>query len=491
LPENDFALACALKSPLFGLDEERLFALAHGRGQGRSLHQAWREAAEGDAELGRLWRRYLRWQRLADFVPAYEFYLRVLGGEVGDDPERAFAARPAFLARFGPDVAEPLDAFVDQALAYERGHAATLQGFLDWLARGEEDLKREAAAGADGVRVLTVHGAKGLEAPCVILADAGPKHAPRAERLLWTDAEPALPLWRPARAEATPLAVAARARERRAEAADDLRLLYVAATRAAEWLIVAGTEPKRKVDAPSWHDRLAGALERVGATREGDRLVYATGVADAADDTAAPRPAPAAAPACLATPAPKAVRPAVLRPSDAATVAPAGSGADRRDALTVGVHVHRLLERLPGVAPEARAAALDAALATAPGLAEPLRARVRAQVLATLANPEIAPLFAADAWAEQPVVGEVDGVRVVGTVDRMVEVGGELWLADFKTGRPPAAGEPMPAAYARQLRAYARVLAPLFPDRAIRPRIVWTETGAVQRLRDEGGVDVD
>ncbi|MFP4362184.1 MAG: double-strand break repair helicase AddA, partial [Alphaproteobacteria bacterium] len=249
LPENDFALACALKSPLFGLDEDRLFQLAHHRAPALSLHQAWREAAADDAELARLWRRYQRWQRLADFVPAYEFYLRVLGGEVGDDPERAFAARPAFLARFGLEAAEPLDAFVEQALAYERGHVATLQGFLDWLARGEEDLKREAAAGGDGVRVMTVHGAKGLEAPLVILADAGPRNPPRPDRLLWTDA-PALPLWRPARADATPLSLAARAREERAAAADDLRLLYVAATRASDWLIVAGAEARRGSGGP-------------------------------------------------------------------------------------------------------------------------------------------------------------------------------------------------------------------------------------------------
>jgi ATP-dependent helicase/nuclease subunit A len=109
-----------------------------------------------------------------------------------------------------------------------------------------------------------------------------------------------------------------------------------------------------------------------------------------------------------------------------------------------------------------------------------LRERVRAQVDATLARPEIAPLFGPAAWAEQPVVGEVDGVRIVGTVDRMAVVGDELWICDFKTGRPPAPGAPMPAAYARQLRDYARVLRPLFPELTIRPRLVWTETGEVQ-----------
>jgi ATP-dependent helicase/nuclease subunit A len=496
LPENDFALACALKSPLFGLDEDRLFRLAHHRAPGQSLHQAWREAAQTDDELAHLWRRYRRWQRLADFVPAYEFFLRVLGGAVGDDPDRAFAARPAFLRRFGAEAAEPLDAFVDQALAYEQGHAATLQGFLDWLGRGEDDLKREAAAGGDGVRVLTVHGAKGLEAPVVILADAGPREAPRRDRLLWAD-DPALPLWRPARSDATPLSAAARARERRGEAADDLRLLYVAATRASEWLIVAGAETRRTATDTSWHARLDAALERLDASTSDDgRRVHATGVAAPAAATPAAAGPPIPAPACLRRPAPPARRPRVRRPSDAGTAAKGPGTGEGRAALTVGTHVHRLLERLPPVAESARERALDAALAASGELDDALRARIRRQVLTTIAHPELAPLFAPGAWAEQPVVGEVDGERVVGVVDRMAIVGGELWLADFKTGWPPAAGEAMPETYARQLAAYARVLAPLFAELEMRPRLVWCETGAVQRLgrpmpasARSGGVD--
>jgi len=492
LPENDFALACALKSPLFGLTEEELFTLAHRRAAGQTLHQAWREAAAAGGRVAWLWRRYRRWQQLADFVPVYEFFLRVLGGEVGDDPERAFAARPAFLERFGPEVAEPLDALVEQALAFERGHAATLQGFLHWLALGEDDLKREIATGAEGVRVLTVHGAKGLEAPLVILADAGPRQAARPDRLLWTSA-PVLPLWRPAANESTPLAAAARAEERAGEAADDLRLLYVAATRASQWLVVTGAEPRREPAAPSWHSRLKSALEAVGARREGaaqnERLVHATGIADAPDATRGASTAVPPLPACLRQPAPPVRRPVVRRPSDAVTAAAGGSGSDQRQALLVGQHVHRLLERLPRVAESDRVSAVDAALAATGGLDEGLRARIRRQVLATIAEPTLAPLFGPDAWAEQPVVGTVDGERIVGQIDRMAVVGGELWLADFKTGRPPAPSDAMPPAYARQLGAYARVMQPVFPELAIRPRLVWTETGAVQLAWDSDAPD--
>jgi ATP-dependent helicase/nuclease subunit A len=106
-----------------------------------------------------------------------------------------------------------------------------------------------------------------------------------------------------------------------------------------------------------------------------------------------------------------------------------------------------------------------------------------------LGDPALAPLFAAAAWVEQPVVGTWQGRRIAGQVDRMAVVGGALWLADFKSGRPPPAGAPMPAAYARQLAAYTALLAPLFAELDIRAHLIWTETGAVQVL-DKAALEV-
>lgn len=487
LPEDDFAIACILKSPLFGLDDDALFTLAHGRGDGESLQARWRRRAETDATWHELWRRFATWQRLADFVPAYEFYLRVLGGEVD-----GFVARTAFLERFGNEAEEPIDAFVEQALAYERGHAATLMGFLHWLVLGETTLKRESAQGSEGVRVMTVHGAKGLEAPVVILADAGPRQPGRRPPLLWHQ-DPALPLWRAAGEEGVAATVAAVDAEATSLLADDLRLLYVAVTRAAEWLVVAGTEPKRG-QATSWHERIGRALEALGAATAaapkglvGTRLIHATGVAA---DAAAAAPAPRAAaplPTALRRRPPPAERRLVLRPSEADTVASVGGG--RSQARAVGVHVHRLLERLPALAETHRAAALEGYLDRTAELDGEGRGQVRAHVERVLGDPALAPLFAADAWAEQPVVGTWAGRRIAGQVDRMAVVGGELWLADFKSGRPPPAGAPMPPAHARQLAAYAALLGPLFAELDIRAHLIWTETGVVQVL-DKAALEV-
>ncbi len=489
LPENDFALACALKSPLFGVDEDRLFSLAQGRAPGETLEARLRAAAGDDPALRVVWERWRAWQRLTDFVPPYEFYLRVLGGDlVGSDGAPAFCGRAAILARFGAEAGEPLEAFVEQALAYEQGHPATLQGFLDWLGRGDATLKRDPQTASDGVRVLTVHGAKGLEAPLVVLADAGPRSAPRPGRLLWSTT-PALPMWRPRREDATEATAAALAADVEARAGDDHRLLYVAATRAAEWLVVCGTEPRRSSHATSWHARFHAALTSLDARSapapsdlEGERLIYATGLRAALEP--APRP-PAGAtppPAWLTTPPPRSPYRPVLRASDAAPTVAGGDPSARARARTLGQHVHALLERLPALPPEARDAALTRVLERPSDLDDELRARIREQVERVLAAPELAPLLAAEAWVEQPIVGLVGGARIAGQVDRMAVVGDEVWIADYKTGRPPAKGAPPPEAHLRQLAAYAALVAPLFPGKVVRATLIWTETGTVQTV---------
>ena len=147
-------------------------------------------------------------------MPPFEFYTWVLGADGG---------RRRLLARLGPDAAEPIEAFLAQTLAYEQGHPASLEGFLHWLGLGSDELKRDPEQARDVVRVTTVHGAKGLEAPIVILADAGPRGGLAAR---------AHPLDGPRRLTARPgVAALARATAER----DALSEAIVRATRSASW----------------------------------------------------------------------------------------------------------------------------------------------------------------------------------------------------------------------------------------------------------------
>ena len=187
LPEDDLTLATVLKGPLFGISEDQLFALAYDRGD-QHLWTRLRRRADGDLLLAH--RRRLCCAiccARADFVPPYELYAEILGARGG---------RRAMLERLGPEAADPIEEFLALALAYEREHVPSLQGFLHWLVAGEIEVKRDfAERQRDEVRILTVHGAKGLEAPIVFLPDTMQLPDPQIP-LLWTDAE-ALPLWRP------------------------------------------------------------------------------------------------------------------------------------------------------------------------------------------------------------------------------------------------------------------------------------------------------
>ena len=496
LPEDDYSLACLLKSPLVGIDEDTLFRLAHGRGA-TSLMERLRAAA-GDAGEGSAvaaaYRRISEWLRRADFMPPFEFYTWILGADGG---------RRRLLERLGPDAAEPIEAFLGQTLAYEEGHPASLEGFLHWFAAGARTLKRDPENTGDAVRILTVHGAKGLEAPIVILADAGPHRHRNRERLIWVEdaAGRRLPLWRMPQGERPPVLEEACAREKTAEEEESRRLLYVALTRAEDRLYVAGWLPRNFREPPEdcWHSLLYRALEampgverlpcRLGAAFAGPVLRYRRGEGrrEAAvgepDGEVAPPPDWLHRPAA-AEPSRRPRAPSSLHEGEPVVRPPRTP----RDALAFrrGRAVHRLLELLPGVPPRERAAAAERLLdVLLPELDEAARRRLREEVERVMAMPELAPLFAPGARAEQAIAGTLDGVPVVGVVDRFAVTAEGVHLVDFKSHpEPPPAGRP-PAVYVQQMRAYARVLQGLYPDRRLHAALVWTALPRVDFLRLE------
>ncbi|MFO0974707.1 MAG: 3'-5' exonuclease, partial [Phycisphaerae bacterium] len=243
LPDDDLTLATVLKSPLFGFDEDQLFALARGR-QGslwaalnaRAAADAQGPEAKALAELDWLLKR-------ADFLSPHALYAEVLSARGG---------RARLLARLGPDAADPLDEFLAATLAFERAHPSSLQGFLAWLHAGAAEIKRDLdQTGRDEVRIMTVHGAKGLQAPIVILPDTE-QAATRLPAVLWSDN--GLPIWTPRVAMADQVAAAARAASRAAQDEEYRRLLYVALTRAEDRLIVTGWHGRGSPPEDCWYN---------------------------------------------------------------------------------------------------------------------------------------------------------------------------------------------------------------------------------------------
>lgn len=485
LEDDDLALATILRSPLFGWEEQELFDLAWNRkGTLRAALYAKRNEPHVAVTLALL-------EKLAELArreSPFAFYARVLGPESG---------RARFLGRLGHEATDALDEFLNLALDYERRETPSLQGFVGWLRASETEIKRDMEAGRDEVRVMTVHGAKGLEAPVVILADTitppSGVHPPRLIALPNGDA-PGMPdriVWARRKADDVGPMAAARERALAAEADEHRRLLYVAMTRAADRLIVCGAEGVRGRPPGCWynlvHDALAPVAQKIEAT-DGDvlwRLHKAPDLFAETVEVAAPQPAAVARPGWLTQDAPIEVAPAAISPSSAletAAISPALSGETRQRALLRGTLIHRLLQSLPDIAVERREAATQNYLARAGrDFSDAERAELMAQVTAVLDDPRFAPLAAAGARAEAPIVGRIvrpDGqiLRVSGQVDRLAVTPETVLIADYKTNRPaPRRLEDVSPDYIAQLALYRAVLAALYPDRPVRAALVWTE----------------
>ena len=502
LPQDDLALAVALKSPLFGLDDDDLFKIAWQR-KG-SLRAALAERAAADGRLrDALWRLEQCERRFASETP-FAFYAWLLGGDGG---------RARILRRLGHEANDALDEFLELALNYERKAPASLQGFMAWLRTADLEVKRDMEISRDEVRVMTVHGAKGLESSVVFLVDTttSPSDTQRLKliNLPVGNAAPHAPgvvVWAGRKAEDPPAVVAARAAMIGDTEDEYRRLLYVAMTRAADRLIVGGCLPgnMRSVRPLSWYDLITKGL--AGSALQLQEIETAIGrvkrytraeeaAPPAAPAAATPPPAPLVLPNWLLTPAQPEISPeSLLRPSDPADserhpVRTAKSLTLRARALQRGTLVHRLLQSLPDIAAERRREAALAYLArNADGWTDEERQALAEGALALIADPRFAPVFAPGSRAEVSIVGRLErpGGRpalVSGQIDRLVVTDNEVLIVDFKTNHaPPSRPDEAPRGYVRQLALYRAVLGKLYPQRVVRAALLWTETAELMEI---------
>lgn len=476
LPEDDLTTACVLKGPLVGLSEDDLLHLAHGRNG--TLLGALR-ARRDEAPYSNAWAKVTEWRNRADFMPPFEFFSAILDGDGG---------RKALLARLGPEAAEPIEDFLGAAIDFERDHVPSLEGFLHWLETGEAEVKRDLEQGRNEVRVMTVHGAKGLQAEVVFLADACSVPAAQNEdRIGWVDDR--LPVWPAHGGNATRLSEDLKAAARAATLAEYRRLFYVAMTRAKDRLYIAGHTSKRMPkDVLTWHDMAHRALSEIGTEDAEESLIYETpqeadpdggsvGEQSAAATAALPAWASVTAPAEPTPPAPL----SPSRPDDAEPPVRTPLDSDDGSRFLRGRIVHALMQTLPELPPDRRAEAA-AAYAARPvfGLAQDAQTAIAAEVMAILADPAIAALFGPDSRAEVPIAGTIEtqaGPRVVtGQIDRLAVTEGGVLIVDYKTNRPPpATAEETAPVYLRQMATYRAALEPVFPGMPIRCVLLWTD----------------
>lgn len=500
LPEDDLTLACVLKGPLIGLSEEQLYDLAWNR-KGGLWH-----ALEAQADRHPTYRAasdFLKAQRgRADMVPPYEFFAHLLGAGKG---------RTRLLERLGPDAADPIEEFLGLALSYEAEHTPSLEGFLHWIEIGAQEIKRDADLAGTSVRVMTVHGAKGLQAPIVFLPDSM-QRPQRGDRILWLkDDSGSLPAWPPRRSAEEAITSAAR-RDLETAAQDEYkRLLYVALTRAEDRLYVCGYETRTQTPDDCWYklcekawaplaERLAfdftettpsgwaGAGLRIATTQSAaaTRITEAATPLPAERDEDLPdwvRRLPPAEPS-----PPRPLTPSRPSGDEPALRSPLGGDGGRRFAR--GRAIHRLLQSLPDLAPSARAEAARRYLsARTLDLKGENAEALAAEVLAVLDHPEFADFFAADSVAEAPIVGLIEGPdgpeAVSGQVDRLCIRPDKVLVLDFKTNRPaPANLAEVAPTYLRQMALYRAILTRLYPDRPVEAALLWTDGPRLMPLPD-------
>ena len=483
-PDDDLSLACMLVSPLIGWDQDRLRDLAYGRDK-VPLWRKLRERAGESADFGMAHDALGELLRIADYVTPSRFLETVLTGPMN--------GRRKLYSRLGIAARDAVDELMNSALEFERNEVASLDRFLSWFSRGSVAVQRDPGQPLNEVRVITVHGAKGLEAPVVILADATADPARLGRTPITVDLELGsglAPLLRPKKEErCAPFEEIILAEEKR-DLEEHMRLLYVALTRAADRLIVSGVMPKAKKDgsdprpANSWHLIVEQGLARVGAEPVerawGNGLVYRSGAPARArrakSKVAAPTPA---VPNWALSPAPKEERPPrPLAPSamaldDDAALPPSDH---MRAAARRGTLIHSLLERLPEVAEGERRELSLAWLERSAGVADAAaREEIADLVCAILSDPAYAHLFGPGSLGEAPLAATLpDGRVVAGTVDRLLVEDAQVSVLDFKTGRAPASEKDIPTSHRAQMEAYAEALGVIFPGRRVRSALLYT-----------------
>lgn len=531
LPQDDLSLACVLTSPLGGLSDAQMMALAMERPAGRSLWE----------ELGR------RAEECVEWSAAHHLLTRLLG-RVDLDPPHALLSealaglggRARLLARLGPEAADAIDELLSTALAWSAANPVSLQGFVHWLRENDAETRAEPEAAGDSVRLMTVHGSKGLQAPWVILADTVALPRASESNLFWTShtadvgdgagwdvasasgpaSGPAgeLPLWMPGEAFRFPAGKALAERVQAEAMREYNRLLYVALTRAADELLVCGWRGSKAVSPRSWYARVEAAFEATpGIEREafgawaGERLAVADpgwpkSVAAQAEGVGPATAVPAGGlPAWLGRapgwqagpPPPEPLLPQPLAPSRPTDVAfgPAPvadsplrltrTDRSRGDARRRGTALHALLQYLPDLPAGQRRAAASAYLAS-PGLdlADAAGGLID-EALRLIDDPRLGGLFGPGSRAEQALAGRVGDLVIAGQVDRLAITPELVIVADFKTGRlPPERLDQVPVAYLRQMAAYRTLLAAIHPGRRVLCWLVWTAGPEAMLLPD-------
>jgi ATP-dependent helicase/nuclease subunit A len=497
-PEDDLQLACVLKGPLLGLSEEDLFELAHKRSG--SLWSALRDRAKTYFNLHHAKSLHCDLMKRTDYVRPFELFTYVLS---------ALDGRKKLIARLGFEADDPINEFLDLALQYERSHVPALEGFLAWLETGDLEVKRDLEQSShNAVRVMTVHGAKGLQAPIVFMPDTlqAPSKGPR---LLWPkdpETHEDLFIWPPKAEYLEELSKTEKDRLALRRDEEYRRLLYVALTRAEDRLYICGWETKRTAPSHCWYNLIYQGLSAVGDEIDDPFLASCEEIETstllrlqcAQEKIAKVEESPARLdankrdlpdwakrkPGVEPTP-PRPLAPSRPLEAEPATRSPLGD--DHGYRFKRGNIIHALLQTLPELPKSDHNEAARSYLAgPSHGLSAKEQDDIALETLRILNDVEFAAVFGPNSQAEVPIVGEVLGRVISAQVDRLLVSEDEIVVIDYKTNRPPPRSvKNVPPVYIKQMQAYRQALQIIYPKKPVRCVLLWTDTPKLMEIPQE------
>ena len=477
LPSDDLSLAEVLKSPLFGLNDDDLINICCGR-EGKTV---W-SSLVGNHQYDNVYKVLQDLCNLAEKVRPFELYSYVLNKLKG---------REKFVARLGYEAEDGLDEFVNLTLVFEQEHVPDLQGFIEWMLDDDVEIKRELEQSeADAVRLMTVHGSKGLQSPVVILPDLVriPKINNEA-KMLWDEVF-FYPLCSD---DYNDECLRIRAKEREEAMEEYRRLLYVALTRAEDRLCLCGyyNGDRSKPKDESWYKICEKIMKEIGQENADGVIEFALEqqiepkVKDNNENMAD----------CILpdwdwiyTDAPiegalaKPLAPSKMDEEEPSLFSPLSGGGKNR--YRRGLIIHKLLQFLPEINEKNKESIIVEFLnKNAADISETDKERICKEVLCLINNNQFAPLFSSASKAEVPIIGEVEGKIISGQVDRLVILDDEVMVVDYKTNRPAAETlNDVPSSYIKQMRAYQILLAKVYPDKKISTHILWTDTAHLMKI---------
>ena len=454
LPSDDLNLACLLKSPLFNVSEEDLYHLCHLR----ETHSLWEQVQNNRPDL------YAPLSDLlnrADTTAPFEFFSYVLGPLNG---------RVKFLSRLGIEANEALDEFLTLVMNFENDNVPSLEVFLHWITSEKIEIKRDLEQeNLNAVRIMTVHGSKGLQGNIVFLPDTR-FVSTKKPNLLFTKEH--LPLWFAKADCRTPTTQDLFDALEAAKMDEYRRLLYVALTRACDRLYIGAYENQNKPKEGNWYDLICASLPFAPDEDGIIRLTSAQTAPIKKSEEKKTPPSPISIPEWFYQSAPtESFPPKPLSPSKMVEEEPISDSPlsdNQALALRRGSFLHYLLQYLPEIAPHLRKNVAERI--------KPDDIEIPEQLYQLLENPQFAPLFSKDSLAEVPIIGSLDNQIISGQIDRMLVRENEVIIVDYKTNQyVPQNADKVPAVYKTQMRTYKQLIKNIFPDKVVKAYLLWLQ----------------